>query len=740
MFPRSSYWTCGAGEPAGPFRRRVPLDGGWEFVRAKASRAWCAHPGTEDSEPVWLPHSWNERDTFEPDIDYYQGWGSYRRNLPDAAVDSRDDGGRWFLAAGGFYGTGEFLVNGQRRARVDGQYLGCAHDVTADIAKPGAAVAWRLENRPHWWVLPGIRFPDFLLHGGLAGGAWLMRLPGAHLDGGRAQIVTRQERNRHWLVTIRFAVVNHTAQRFRGEVRWTLSDAAGHAVGDLPAVAVDVAPKSCQPGFETRTHVDDPALWSCRTPALHTAEGELSEGGAPRDSVRLKFGFRAAEFRADGFFLNGERQELAGCNRHENMPGFGGALPAALHREDARQIRSMGLNFVRLSHYPQHPEFLDACDESGLLVYAELASWKSVRAGPWLRAAVRQFTTLIERDRNRPSVVLWGMGNESRSRHAFTVLRETARRLDPTRPVTYAENHLRRACRQRVCGLPDVWGCNYELDALAAGRDASRLKCVVVSECSNEPHTARGHFDLEFAQVQTLRTDLARFRELPFVAGFALWCHADYATLRKRRYRRFCGIVDAFRMPKMAAWWLGAAFGTEPILRVWADWSFATVARERVVYVITSCPTVSIPGAALPPVAVEGHAVALPIAFDGQPLVVTASRDGTALRQTIAPWHAAARICLDPQKSDSSDTRAVGVSVVDRDGSRVADWSGAVALAGGGAGRIHFPRLDNTIAVMAGAGRFFVSAGGRQGEMRLSANAPGLAPGIAQIEFGPPRQ
>lgn len=735
MLLRSSDWTCGVGEPDGPFRRRVPLDGGWEFVQAKAAPAWCAHPGTEDFEPVWLPHSWNERDTFEPGVDYYQGWGSYRRTLPDAATESRDAGARWFLVAGGFYGTGDFLVNGRRRARVDGQYLGCAHDVTADIATPDAAVAWRLENRPHRWVLPGIRFPDFLLHGGLVGGAWLLRLPGTHFDAGRARIVARQEQGRRWSVSIRFAVVNHAPQLFRGEVRWTLRDDAGHAVGTLPAVAVDVPPESCRCGFETQIHVDGPGLWSCRAPTLHLAEGELLEAGAPRDAVKLKFGFRTAEFRPEGFFLNGERLELAGCNRHENMPGFGGALPAALHREDARQIRSMGLNFVRLSHYPQQPEFLDVCDESGLLVYAELASWKSVRAGPWLRAAVRQFAALIERDRNRPSVVLWGMGNESRSRHAYTVLRETAQRLDPTRPVTYAENHLKRARRRRTCGLPDVWGCNYEMEALADGRDASRLRCVVVSECSNEPHTARGRSDLEFAQVQTLQKDLARFRGLPFVAGFALWCYADYATLRKRRYRRFCGIVDAFRLPKMAAWWLGAAFGAEPALHVCADWSFATAARERTVYVITNCPSISISGAARTPIAVEGHAVAVPVAFDGQPLVVTASRGDRDLRQTIAPWHEAAGLCLNPQTSEGSDIRAIGVSVVDREGNRVADWSGPLALDGQGAGRIHFPRMDNTIAVMAGEGRFFVTADGRRGEFRLSATAPGLAPGFAQIAF-----
>ena len=103
---------------------------------------------------------------------------------------------------------------------------------------------------------------------------------------------------------------------------------------------------------------------------------------------------------------------FAGCNRHECLPGFGNALPVNLHRQDAESIKAAGPNFVRLSHYPQHPEFLNACDQLGVLVYAELASWKSVRGGRWLKAAVRQFGDMIRRDRNHPSVIMWGLGNE----------------------------------------------------------------------------------------------------------------------------------------------------------------------------------------------------------------------------------------------------------------------------------------------------------------------------------------
>jgi len=235
-----------------------------------------------------------------------------------------------------------------------------------------------------------------------------------------------------------------------------------------------------------------------------------------------------------------------------------------MHEADAKCIKQMGLNFVRLSHYPQHPAFLEACDRLGILVYAELSSWKSVRGGEWLRQASRQMEGMIRRDRNHPSIILWGMGNEGRHAAAYHSLYRLCKCLDPQRAVTYAENHVYRARRQKTLGIPDVWGLNYEFDALAEGVAGSRMQCAVVSECSNYPHTRRGDADAEATQLDTIKKDLARMDSHPEIAGFALWCFNDYATLRKQRYRRFSGIVDAWRTPKAAARWLAQTNGNQP--------------------------------------------------------------------------------------------------------------------------------------------------------------------------------
>ncbi len=525
-------------------RVKVSLNNGWQYVCGKATRPWLAE--SPDSTAVDLPHCWNADDAFKDGVEYYRGWGSYRRSFRLEEPAASTGSFRWLLVSEGFYGTGDVWLNGRCLGKVDGQYLGFSFDVTESVRGDGKnQLGIRLTNRCPTYVLPGIKMPDFLLYGGMSGRLWLERVPAVRMDERSVHVSTEGAQ-----VTIDCKLEGEVSDRHA--LTWRILDDEGYSVGG------DGQP---YPGNMTLS-VEEPRPWDIDSPYLYTAEGTLTCRDEVVDRITVRFGFRSAEFRpGEGFFLNSRRVPLRGCNRHESMPGFGRALPLPQHRRDAELIKAMGLNFVRLSHYPQHPEFLDACDELGILVYAEVASWKSVRGGRWLSRACRQMRDMVVRDRNHPSVILWGMGNEGRHRKAFQELYAICKELDPERAVTYAENHLYRARRKGAIGLPDVWGLNYEFDALEEGRDASRLRCVVVSECSNYPHTERGNAEAEETQLETIKADLARIQDLQYVAGFALWCFNDYATLRKQRYKRYSGLVDAQRVPKASARWLASEFG-----------------------------------------------------------------------------------------------------------------------------------------------------------------------------------
>lgn len=517
-------------------RERIELNDDWCFDQRGARM------------DVTLPHCWNVDDTFQQGVAYYRGKGSYSRAFTLPGLDESGQG-EWFLCSEGFYGRGTVELNGRSLGSVDGAYLGFCLNVSDALEVDGEnLLTITLSNKHHRHVLPGIKDPDFVLYGGLAGRVWLERRPPLRFLDDSIHVRCVDD-------AITIDVDLSQAGAGNVQVRWQILNTNGDCVAEADA----------EPGETTRISDLSPfEKWDVDHPVLYTAVGTVSIDGEPADEIRRRFGIRTIEFRnGEGFILNGRRAELRGCNRHESMPGYGSALPLAQHRADAEAIKEMGLNAVRLAHYPQHPAFLDACDELGILVYAEIATWKSVTTGKWLDAAERQLRGMILRDRHHPSVILWGLGNESRSRVAYERLNRVAHELDPDRFTIYAENHLYRAKRQNALNLVDVWGCNYELDVLDEVPDYCGTGVALVSECSNSPHAVRGDEAMEQDQVKRITRDLDAIAAHPACAGFFIWSFQDYATLRKKRYQRHCGLVDAWRHPKPATRMLKERFSDE---------------------------------------------------------------------------------------------------------------------------------------------------------------------------------
>jgi beta-galactosidase len=133
------------------------------------------------------------------------------------------------------------------------------------------------------------------------------------------------------------------------------------------------------------------------------------------DEEQTRIGIRRIEITRDGFRLNGEKQFLRGANRHQEYPYLGNALSDAAQYRDARKLKEAGFDYVRLSHYPQSPAFLDACDELGLVVMNCLMGWQYFGKDPaFAELKYQECQQLIRRDRNHPSVILWEVSlNES---------------------------------------------------------------------------------------------------------------------------------------------------------------------------------------------------------------------------------------------------------------------------------------------------------------------------------------
>lgn len=596
----------------------------WEFEKGRMPKAWMANRDSGNTENITIPHCWNLHDTFQYDVNYYRGWGSYRCSF-EYTPDVNRPHAR--LTSNGFYGTGEVWLDGQRIARFDAQYLGLQINLP-ELAAGTHVLAIRLTNRCAKTVLPGIKMPDFLLYGGLACNALCI-----------------EQRSESYLVadTLRVIPASATSYIVAGNVQ-----CFNHIANRSPLIQitiedteVDVIAPLSESGFEQLIEVTNPTFWSVDHPHRYQLRVQLKWDGGSDECHRRSIGFRTAEFTADkGFLLNGQSVFLHGCNRHEAMPGFGNALNPDQHREDAKLLKEAGANLVRLSHYPQHPDFLDACDELGICVYAEIATWKSVRGGKWLDNAKRQMRDMILRDGHHPSIILWGLGNETRKRQPYLALQSIVRSLDPIRKTIYAENHIYRGRREQTLDLTDLLGVNYEMDHLAEAIDVSKEGCVLVSECSSHP-TERGNLEAEIAQIEKLDAAIKKMRPHAGVAGFTMWCFADYATLRKKRYKRFSGIVDAWRQPKPAYDYFRAHFADEPSLALHGDWS-ESGPDARTIHLFTNQPNGD--------VKLNGEVVyqwdnldphhSFEIAFQNKPLVACAGD----IKACLQPWGTAVMI------------------------------------------------------------------------------------------------
>jgi len=198
-------------------------------------------------------------------------------------------------------------------------------------------------------------------------------------------------------------------------------------------------------------------LWSPEEPELYKVITKLYEDGIEIDEVEVVTAFRTAEFRTDGFYLNGIKYKIRGLNRHQSFPYVGYAMPDRPQVNDVHILKKeLGVNAVRTSHYPQSQGFVDACDKEGLLVFTELRGWQHIGDDEWKDVAITSIREMVLQYRNHPSIILWGVRiNESQDDDEFyTKTNKLAHELDPTRQTGGVR------CFKKMNLLEDVYTYN----------------------------------------------------------------------------------------------------------------------------------------------------------------------------------------------------------------------------------------------------------------------------------------
>lgn len=440
---------CGeAGE-----RPTLPLADGWRFHRAAAPGA--ADVGFDDRswQTVSVPHTWNARDGEDGGGDYYRGEGWYRRRF---RVDSTWCARRVYLEFDGANRVAEVFLNGRRLGEHRGGYARFRFDATPALNFENENVlAVRVDNRAQDDVAPLLG--DFTLFGGLHRAVRLFATdpvqiePLDHASPGvfvKPVSVTTARAD----YAVRIELANHEPHAIAAIARVTVSDAEGKPVQTTQA-AIEL-PANGKAETVQRVGLVQPRLWDgLRDPYLYRVRAELLVDGRIRDAVEQPLGVRFFAIDPErGFSLNGRPLELRGANRHSDRARLGSALGEPEDREDLAIMLEMGCNMVRTAHYQHSPSWYELADRQGVVLWTEIPLVYDVLGGEAFFENCRaQLRELIRQNYNHPSIVFWGVGNETFVRDTkitpadtndrlLAELARVAREEDASRLSVYASN------------------------------------------------------------------------------------------------------------------------------------------------------------------------------------------------------------------------------------------------------------------------------------------------------------
>ncbi|HEX9064189.1 MAG TPA: glycoside hydrolase family 2 TIM barrel-domain containing protein, partial [Streptosporangiaceae bacterium] len=533
-------------------------------------RDGSAGPGFDDSgfSRVALPHtvvplSWGGWDPAS----WEKVW-IYRRHLDGSELG----GQRVFARFDGVMTSARAMLNGTLAGRHQGGYLPWSVELTDHLIRGDNVLAVIVDSR--WLPVPpggarrGARAVDYLQPGGIYRDVTLRVLPDVFLSDvfARPADVLSARRSVDVQCTVDAATVPSGPVTITAE----LLDGPRRLARARTVMEITAAGAAATPAVATLnlSGIGDVTLWSPDSPKLYTIRATLTappSGGQARPvthTVSVRTGFREARFEPGGFFLNGQRLQIFGLNRHQLFPYAGMAIGARLQRRDAEILRrDLNCNLVRCSHYPPSPHFLDACDELGLMVWEEPPGWQYTGDAAWQDLAVQNVRDMVTRDRSRPSVVIWATRlNETASRRRlYARTRRAARELDGSRPTTGA-----MSTHSAVGWAEDV----FSYDDYRPARPRGRLRPprpgvpYLVSEAVGalagppayrwtDPATVLAAQAFLHADVHDIARSDTRY------AGLIGWAGIDYASLNGGRRiwnaLKTAGVLDVFRVPKPGA-------------------------------------------------------------------------------------------------------------------------------------------------------------------------------------------
>ncbi len=583
------------------------FDDGWHFFRGGAQGA--ENIAFDDSKwrKIDLPHDWSIEDRpgtkspFSPTaISQVSGGfttggtGWYRKQF---AIPADQKGKRIIIQFDGVYMNATVFVNGHNIGQHPYGYTSFWYDLTDYINFGGnnvIAVEVKNEGQNSRWYSGS----------GIYRHVWLKTAEPVHIAQWGSDITTPEVSPASAKVHVRTMVLNEGSTDARVQLVCMIYDKDGNQLGH------DIKKDTIKAGgpylFDQTITVDNPQLWSCESPVLYKVKYELRFNGRIGERTTADFGIRKISFDVNnGFMLNGKTIKLkGGCFHNDNGPLGSKAYDRAEERK-VELLKASGYNAIRCSHNPPSPAFLDACDRLGMLVMDEAFDcWRYGKNAydyhlyfdQWWQKDVE---SMVTRDRNHPSVIMWSIGNEIPERatpegvNTAKTLVAYIKSLDNTRPVTSAVNDL-KPDKDPYFSILDVGGYNY-----AVGGDSGR-KDVYGEDHARAPD--RIMVGTESYPLEAFGSWMA-VEDHPYVIGDFVWTAWDYigeASIGWLGYWQessfypwnlaYCGDIDICGWKRPQSYYRDAlwkpdqlsifvtppkpSFATNPHIESWSKWNW----------------------------------------------------------------------------------------------------------------------------------------------------------------------
>ena len=568
-------------------------------LRGFASLSYSTDEGkcNELWSPVTVPHDYIVAQTPSPAFtgalgcqDYPEAW--YRRNF---RFTENDRGRRIVLCFEAVATRCEIYFNGCFICENHTAYTPFEADIS-DYVKFGETetnlLAVRIcptaEHEGWWYTGAGITRP-----------VWLLKTDPAAIDHRGVWVRPVKVSDTLWRCEIETTLVN---EKFSGETVTVQSE-----IDRKTAVTEAVLLPYEKTVVRQTIDVENPRLWDTEHPDLYCCRSSVLRNGTEIDQTETTFGFRTAEFRTDGFYLNGVKTFIKGVCIHEDYGITGRAVPPEILRYRVRLMREMGANGWRCAHYPHSDVTMDALDRAGMLTMAETRHFS---AAP---EHMDQLCTLVRRDRNHPSVILWSIGNEEwyfaeeRGRRIGKRMLAAVRRLDPDRSVTCAVD--KNVDQAPVHDVVDVMGVNYNMPKVDPLHENRSDKPMIYSEC-----TASGTSDRWYSETDDGAGQMADYdrrtnsfghsaaytwkfiTDRPFLSGGYQWAGMEYRG--EAEWPRLCSVsggVDLFLQKKDSFARMRTLWTDTPEVYLIPHWNLRGREGEEIpVQIYTNCARVTL--------------------------------------------------------------------------------------------------------------------------------------------------